>query len=63
VLVAEPHQRPAVFGRGVGVIHDHGAARREGGMEKLLLPPVLVAVVREEVLADVLVGAREPLAK
>src|SRR5215218_9973431 len=52
-----------VFGRGVGVIHDHGGARREGGMEELLLPPVLVAVVREEVLANVLVGAREPLAK
>jgi hypothetical protein len=32
-------------------------------MEELLLPPVLVAVVREEVLANVLVGAREPLAK
>src|SRR5215213_9286958 len=63
VLVAEPHQRPAVFGRGVDVIHDHGAARREGGTEELLLPPVLVAVVREEVLADLLVGAREPLAK
>ena len=64
VLVAEPHQRPG--SSGVGLVlstTDHGGARREGGMEELLLPPVLFAVVREEVLADVLVGAREPLAK
>ena len=64
VLVAEPHQRPG--SSGVGLVlstTDHGGARREGGMEELLLPPVLVAVVREEVLADVLVGAREPLVK
>src|SRR5215218_2610562 len=63
VLASQPDERPSVLERRVGVVHDHAAARGEGGTEEVLLPPVLVAVIREEILAHVLVGLSEPLAK
>src|SRR5215203_3676134 len=63
VLTSQPDERPSGLERRVGVVHDHAAARGEGSTEEVLLPPVLVAVIREEVLAHVLVGLREPLAK
>src|SRR5215203_5577928 len=63
VLTSQPDERPSGLERRVGVVHDHAAARGECGTEEVLLPPVLVAVIREEVLAHVLVALREPLAK
>jgi hypothetical protein len=60
VLAAQPDQRLTLLDGRVRVVYDHGVPCLQGGFDQLRLPPVSVFVVAKQILADVLVGRREP---
>ena len=58
----QSYQRRAISRAGIRVVDDHRPSAGEGCSNELLLPPLRLAGVAHEILADMIVGAGKLLA-